>query len=192
MIVLIDNYDSFTYNIVHYLAEIGELEILVKRNDEITLAEISKLKPQAIIISPGPESPDQAGICLALIEEFKNKIPIFGICLGHQAIAQSFGAKIVRAETPMHGKISTINLNNLGCFSNLPQQIKATRYHSLIVARESLNPEFIITAETDDGVIMAIKHKELPLESVQFHPESIGSEFGREILRNFLTETAKL
>jgi anthranilate synthase component II len=186
MILLIDNYDSFTYNIVHYLAEIGREDVLVKRNDKISLAEITQLNPEAIIISPGPCSPNEAGICLDLIKKFKNTYPIFGICLGHQAIAQVFGANIIRADLPVHGKISKINVKNTGCFTGLPATIEATRYHSLIIERESLSDEFEITAETDDKIIMAIKHKSLPLESVQFHPESIGSEHGHAIFSNFL------
>lgn len=191
MILLIDNYDSFTYNIVHYLAEIGREDVLVKRNDQITIQEIKELNPEAIIISPGPCSPDEAGICLSLINEFRNTYPIFGICLGHQAIAQTFGAKIIRAPIPVHGKISPINIKPVGCFKDLPPVINSSRYHSLIVERSTLPAEFEITAETEDGIIMAIRHKEFPLESVQFHPESIGSEYGHNILANFLQNTKR-
>jgi anthranilate synthase/aminodeoxychorismate synthase-like glutamine amidotransferase len=184
MYLLIDNYDSFTYNVVHYLAAIG-VETIVKRNDEITLEEIEQLNPKAIVISPGPCDPDKAGICLAMIERFKEQFPIFGICLGHQAIAQSFGAKIIKAPVPVHGKIAEIYHEEKGVFNGLPSPFPATRYHSLIIDRESLSDDFEITAQTKDGIIMAIKHKTLPIESVQFHPESVGTEGGKEMLKNF-------
>jgi len=185
MYLLIDNYDSFTYNVVHYLAEIG-VDVTVKRNDEITLKEIEKLNPQAIFISPGPCTPNEAGICLELIKKFKNTYPIFGICLGHQAIAQNFGAKIIKAKEPVHGKISDIKHINKGVFKGLPNPFPATRYHSLIIDKKTLPKDFEITAETKDKVIMAIKHKNLPIESVQFHPESVGTEHGKKLLQNFI------
>ncbi len=185
MYLLIDNYDSFTYNIVHYLGEIG-VNVIVKRNDEITIEEIKKEKPKAIFISPGPSTPNESGICLDMVENFKNNTPIFGICLGHQIIGQNFGAKIIKADTPMHGKISNIMHNQKGVFKNIKNPFKATRYHSLIIDRNSLSQEFEITAETEDKVIMAIKHKTLPIESVQFHPESIGTENGKNLLQNFI------
>jgi anthranilate synthase/aminodeoxychorismate synthase-like glutamine amidotransferase len=186
MYLLIDNYDSFTYNIVHYLNEIG-VEVKISRNDQITLNEIKKLKPKAIFISPGPATPNESGICLDLIKSFQNKIPIFGICLGHQAIAQVFGAKIIRAKIPMHGKISKIIHYGQGVFKNIPNNFRATRYHSLIVERETLPQNLQITAETNDGVIMGLKHSNLAIESVQFHPESIGSEYGKNLLQNFIS-----
>lgn len=185
MYLLIDNYDSFTYNIVHYLNEMN-VKVKVSRNDQISLEEIAKLKPKVIFISPGPATPNEAGICLDLIAEFKDKIPIFGICLGHQAIGQVFGAKVVRAKIPMHGKISKIIHNNKGIFKNLPNNFEATRYHSLIIERNSLPQELSVTAETEDNIIMGLKHKNLPIESVQFHPESIGTQYGKNLLQNFL------
>lgn len=185
MFLLIDNYDSFTYNIVHYLADIGA-NIEVVRNDQITIAEITKLKPHAIFISPGPCDPDKAGICLELIENFKNNTPLFGICLGHQAIAQNFGATIIKAKEPVHGKISKIYHEQAGVFQNIPSPFAATRYHSLIIDPQTLPEEFEVTAKTQDEVIMAIKHKQLPIEAVQFHPESIGTDHGKTILANFI------
>jgi anthranilate synthase/aminodeoxychorismate synthase-like glutamine amidotransferase len=185
MYLLIDNYDSFTYNIVHYLGEIG-IEVTVKRNDEITINYPIKHKPKAIFISPGPSTPNESGICLELVEKYKNSLPIFGICLGHQIIAQNFGAKIIKAKIPMHGKISDIKHNNQGIFKNIENPFKATRYHSLIIDPNTLPDEFIVTATTSDKTIMAIKHKSLPIESVQFHPESIGTENGKNLLQNFI------
>ena len=186
MILLIDNYDSFTYNLYHYFIECGANDILVKRNDKISLAEIEKLKPQAIILSPGPCTPNEAGICLNVIDKFKGKIPIFGVCLGHQAIAQNYGAKIIKT-TPMHGKISDIYHRDNKIFKDIPSPFKATRYHSLTVEEASLNKnEFNITATTKDGIIMAIEHKNYPIYGVQFHPESIASEYGHQIIKNFL------
>ncbi len=188
--LLIDNYDSFTYNIVHYLSDIN-IDVDIKRNDKITLEEITKLNPKAIFISPGPSTPNESGICLDVIKEFHKKIPIFGICLGHQAIAQYFGAKIIRASVPVHGKISEILHNKKGVFKNIQNPFLATRYHSLIIDRASLSKEFEITAWTKDEVIMAIKHKTLPLESVQFHPESIGTPDGKKMLQNFINNYLK-
>lgn len=185
MILVIDNYDSFTYNLVQYLGELGE-EIIVKRNDEIDLAGIEALAPDHILISPGPCSPNEAGISLSLIEHFKGKIPIFGVCLGHQSIGQAFGGEVVRAEKLMHGKTSAIHHNEKSIFTGMPSPFTATRYHSLIVRRETLPDCLEITAETDEGEIMALRHKEYPIEGVQFHPESIITEHGLTMLRNFL------
>jgi anthranilate synthase/aminodeoxychorismate synthase-like glutamine amidotransferase len=186
MILMIDNFDSFTYNLVQYLGEMGE-ELVVKRNDEITLEEIAEMKPDKIIISPGPCSPNEAGVSVATIQEFAGKIPILGVCLGHQAIGQAFGGNIVRAQQLMHGKTSPIQHDERGVFSNLPSPFEATRYHSLVIEKSSLPEELEISAETADGEIMGVRHKELPIEGVQFHPESIlTGENGRELLRNFV------
>ncbi|ASS67726.1 aminodeoxychorismate/anthranilate synthase component II [Paenibacillus sp. D51F] len=189
MILVLDNYDSFTYNLVQYLGELNE-EIVVKRNDEITLEEVARLAPDHILISPGPCSPNEAGISLALIERFKGEIPIFGVCLGHQAIGQAFGGEVVRAERLMHGKTSPILHEGRGVFRGLPSPFTATRYHSLIVRRETLPDELEITAETAEGEIMGLRHKKYAVEGVQFHPESIITENGLALLRNFLSETA--
>ncbi|XRG78159.1 aminodeoxychorismate/anthranilate synthase component II [Rossellomorea sp. GAMAL-10_SWC] len=185
MILMIDNYDSFTYNLVQYLGELGE-ELIVKRNDEITLEEIEALAPSYLMISPGPCTPNEAGISLKAIEHFAGKIPILGVCLGHQSIAQVFGGDVVRAERLMHGKTSAITHGGLGLFNDLPSPIDVTRYHSLIVKKETFPEELEITAWTNEGEIMALKHKTLPIEGVQFHPESIMSQFGKEMLGNFL------
>jgi anthranilate synthase component 2 len=184
---MIDNYDSFTYNLVQYLAEIGQ-EVEVVRNDKISIEEINKLNPQYIVISPGPCTPNEAGISLELIEAFKGKIPILGVCLGHQSIGQAFGGKIVHAQTIMHGKTSKISHNNKGVFRGIKDPFIATRYHSLVIERQSLPDCFDITAWTDDNEIMGIKHKELAIEGVQFHPESILSEHGHDLLKNFLDQ----
>jgi para-aminobenzoate synthetase component 2 len=189
MILVIDNYDSFTYNLVQYLGELGE-EIIVKRNDEIDLAGIEELAPDHILISPGPCTPNEAGISLALIDQFKGKIPIFGVCLGHQAIGQAFGGEVVRADNLMHGKTSEIRHTGKGVFAGLPSPFTATRYHSLIVKRETLPDCLEITAETEAGEIMGLRHKAYPVEGVQFHPESIMTEHGRTMLRNFLAYKA--
>ena len=186
MFLLIDNYDSFTYNIVHYLADLG-VALEVRRNDKITVAEIEKLAPKAIFISPGPATPDQSGICLELIAKFYQKIPILGVCLGHQAIAQVFGANIIRAPEPVHGKISAIKHDGKGLFNNLPNPLNVVRYHSLIIEEKSLSDEFIITSRnSNDDIIMSIKHKKYPLEGVQFHPESIATDQGKDIFANFI------
>lgn len=185
MILVIDNYDSFTYNLVQYLGELGE-DITVKRNDEIDLQGIEALAPDHILISPGPCSPNEAGISLSLIEHFKGKIPIFGVCLGHQSIGQAFGGEVVRAERLMHGKTSPIHHNGKSVFEGMPSPFTATRYHSLIVRRETLPDCLEITAETDEGEIMGLRHKEYAVEGVQFHPESIITEHGLTMLRNFL------
>ncbi len=192
MLLMIDNYDSFTYNVVQYFGELGA-EVQVYRNDEITLKEIAQKKPDHLVISPGPCTPNEAGISMAVIEHFAGKIPILGICLGHQSIAQVFSGKVVRARQVMHGKTSTIHHNGLGVFNCLPKTFKATRYHSLVVQREHLPECLDITAwtENDDGSmdeIMGIKHKHLAVEGVQFHPESILTEHGHHLLNNFLQQ----
>ena len=187
MLLMIDNYDSFTYNLVQYLAEIGQ-EVEVVRNDKISIEEINKLNPRYIVISPGPCTPNEAGISLELIEAFKGKIPILGVCLGHQSIGQAFGGKIIHAQTIMHGKTSKISHNNKGVFRGIKNPFIATRYHSLVIEKHTLPNCFDITAWTDDNEIMGIKHKELPVEGVQFHPESILSEHGHDLLKNFLDQ----
>jgi para-aminobenzoate synthetase component 2 len=186
MILVIDNYDSFTYNLVQYLGELGE-EIVVYRNDEIDLDGIAKLAPDHILISPGPCTPNEAGISLALLDRFKGEIPIFGVCLGHQAMGQAFGGDVVRADQLMHGKTSEITHDGRTIFEGLPSPFTATRYHSLIVKRETLPDCLEISAETDDGLIMGLRHKEYVVEGVQFHPESIMTDHGLTILRNFLS-----
>src|SRR4051812_10184114 len=177
MILVIDNYDSFTYNLVQYLGELGE-RVEVRRNDEINIAGIEALKPDHILISPGPRSPNEAGISLSLIEHFKGKIPILGVCLGHQSIGQAFGGEVVHAEKLMHGKTSEIHHDGKSIFAGMPSPFTATRYHSLIVRRETLPDCLEITAETEEGEIMGLRHKEYALEGVQFHPESIITEHG--------------
>lgn len=185
MILVIDNYDSFTYNLVQYLGELGE-EIVVKRNDEIDLAGVEELAPDHILISPGPCSPNEAGISLSLIDHFKGKIPIFGVCLGHQSIGQAFGGEVVRAEKLMHGKTSPILHDGKTIFEGMESPFTATRYHSLIVRRETLPDCLEISAETAEGEIMGLRHKEYAIEGVQFHPESIITDHGHTMLRNFL------
>nr|WP_155113774.1 aminodeoxychorismate/anthranilate synthase component II [Metabacillus mangrovi] len=182
---MIDNYDSFTYNLVQYLGELGE-ELIVKRNDEITLEEIRNMKPEFLMISPGPCSPDEAGISMDAIREFAGEIPIFGVCLGHQSIAQVFGGDVVRAERLMHGKVSEIEHDGQTIFSGIEQPFLATRYHSLIVKNETLPDCLAVTARTAQNEIMAIRHKELPIEGVQFHPESIMTSAGKYLLSNFI------
>jgi len=189
MILVIDNYDSFTYNLVQYLGELGE-EVKVFRNDEIDIAGIEALAPDHILISPGPCTPNEAGISLEVISHFKGAIPIFGVCLGHQAIGQAFGGKVVRAERLMHGKTSPIHHEGRSVFEGLPNPFTATRYHSLIVEKESLPDELEITAWTEEGEIMGLSHKQYPVEGVQFHPESIITDHGHQMLRNFLKRTA--
>lgn len=190
MILVIDNYDSFTYNLVQYLGEIGE-EVIVRRNDEIDLAGVEALAPDHILISPGPCTPNEAGISLSLIDHFKGKIPIFGVCLGHQSIGQAFGGDVIRAERLMHGKTSEIFHDGQTLFEGLPSPFIATRYHSLIVRAETLPDCLEVSARTAEGEIMALRHKEYPIEGVQFHPESIITEHGHQMLRNFLRRTAK-
>ncbi|MDQ0340664.1 anthranilate synthase/aminodeoxychorismate synthase-like glutamine amidotransferase [Caldalkalibacillus uzonensis] len=185
MIVMIDNYDSFTYNLVQYLGELGE-ELHVYRNDAIDLQGIQRLNPDYIMISPGPCTPNEAGISLDVIRHFAGKIPIFGVCLGHQSIAQVFGGKVVRAERVMHGKTSPIYHDGKTVFDQVPSPFEATRYHSLIVDKESLPSELEVSAWTEEGEIMAIRHKHLPIEGVQFHPESIITQHGKTLLKNFI------
>jgi anthranilate synthase component II len=185
MLLLIDNYDSFTYNLVHFLGELGAACEVV-RNDKITAAEAIALAPQAIVLSPGPCTPNEAGICLELIERAGPKIPLLGVCLGHQSIGQAYGGKVVRAPHVMHGKLSVIENAGKGVFAGVPKRFEVTRYHSLIVDRASLPADLEITAETADGVIMGVQHRKHPVHGVQFHPESIASEYGHEILANFL------
>lgn len=185
MILLIDNYDSFTYNIYQYLGSL-DYKIKVLRNDQITVAAIGQLKPEAIVLSPGPGTPDEAGITLACIREYAGKIPILGVCLGHQAIAQAFGALVVRAKKPMHGKTSVIEHRGKGLFKGLPKTFEVTRYHSLLVDPKSLPASLEATAWTQDGVIMALKHKRFLLEGVQFHPESYQTQHGMQMFRNFM------
>jgi len=189
MLLMIDNYDSFTYNLVQYLGELGE-EVKVARNDEITLEAIAEMAPERIVISPGPCTPNEAGISLALIERFAGRIPLLGVCLGHQAIGQAFGGKVVHAKTLMHGKVSAIHHGGEGVFRGLPSPYNATRYHSLAIERASCPSELEITAWTDDGEIMGVRHRALPVEGVQFHPESILTEHGHALLRNFLQTKA--
>ena len=191
MILVIDNYDSFTYNLVQYLGELGE-EVIVHRNDEIDVVGIEQLQPNHILLSPGPCTPNEAGITLDVIHHFKGKIPIFGVCLGHQAIGQAFGGEVVRAERLMHGKTSPVIHNNKSVFEGLPSPFTATRYHSLIVERSSLPDCLEITAETAEGEIMGLAHKEYAVEGVQFHPESIITAHGHDILRNFLKRSISL
>jgi len=191
MLLLIDNYDSFTYNLVHYFGEIGE-DVVVKRNDEITPQDAFVMRPDGIVLSPGPCDPDQAGICLALIEAVKDtKTPLFGVCLGHQSIGQAFGGRVVRCHEIVHGKLGEIHHRSEGVFAGLPSPFAATRYHSLVVERDSLPPDLRVTAELSDGTIMGLKHAVLPIEGVQFHPESIASEHGHQMLKNF-TKTLKV
>lgn len=190
MILMIDNYDSFTFNLVQYLGELGE-ELVVKRNDQITLKEIEELNPDFLMISPGPCSPNEAGISLEAITHFAGKIPIFGVCLGHQSIGQAFGGKVIRAERLMHGKTSEIHHDGKTVFQQLENPFTATRYHSLIVEKETIPDCFEVSAWTEEGEIMAIRHKTLPIEGVQFHPESIMTSFGKEMLQNFISAYKK-
>ncbi|WP_025869997.1 anthranilate synthase component II [Methylobacillus glycogenes] len=185
MLLMLDNYDSFTYNLVQYLGELGQ-DVQVHRNDEIDLATVAALKPRHIVISPGPCTPNEAGISVPLIHEFAGKIPILGVCLGHQSIGQAFGGKIVHAKQLMHGKTSEIHHADKGVFQGLPNPYIATRYHSLVIERESIPDCLEITAWTEDGEIMGVRHKTLAVEGVQFHPESILTQYGHELLNNFL------
>ena len=184
MLLLIDNYDSFTYNLVHFLGELGATSEVV-RNDKLTAQEALARSPEAIVLSPGPCTPNEAGVCLDVIREAAGTVPILGVCLGHQSIGQAYGGKIIR-ETPMHGKLSKVRHRAAGIFEGLPNPIDVTRYHSLIVERASLPDVLEVTAETDDGIIMGLAHKEHPVHGVQFHPESIASEAGHDLLANFL------
>jgi para-aminobenzoate synthetase component 2 len=187
MILMIDNYDSFTFNLVQYLGELGQ-ELVVKRNDKITIQEIEELNPSFLMISPGPCSPNEAGISLEAIKYFAGKIPIFGVCLGHQSIAQVFGGEVVRAERLMHGKTSPIYHNKETVFTGVEQPFTATRYHSLIVKKESFPDVLEVTAWTEEGEIMGLRHKTLPIEGVQFHPESIMTSSGKRLLQNFIEQ----
>jgi anthranilate synthase component 2 len=185
MVILIDNYDSFTFNLFHYLGGLGA-EVVVHRNDKITVEAVIAADPDAIVLSPGPCTPDDAGICLDLIREASARIPIFGVCLGHQAIGQVFGGEVVRAPVPVHGKLSQIKHQGAGVFLGINGPFQATRYHSLVVERSSLPADLAVVAETDDRLIMGLAHARLPVHGVQFHPESIASEHGHLILKNFL------
>jgi len=185
MILVIDNYDSFTYNLVQYLGELGA-ELTVRRNDQIAVADIKRLRPVRIVISPGPKTPNEAGICLDVIKTFSGRIPILGVCLGHQAIGQAFGGRVIRAPHLMHGKTSLVSHDGKTIFSGLPNPFTATRYHSLIVERESLPACLEISATSPDGLIMGLRHQTMKVEGVQFHPESILTEVGKTLLANFL------
>ncbi|MGE0358268.1 MAG: aminodeoxychorismate/anthranilate synthase component II [Burkholderiales bacterium] len=187
MLLMIDNYDSFTYNLVQYLGELGE-EVRVARNDEITVEAIEALAPARIVISPGPCTPNEAGVSLPVIERLAGRVPILGVCLGHQAIGQAFGGRVVHAKTLMHGKVSQIHHSGKGVFRGLPSPYQATRYHSLAIERESCPAVLEVTAWTEDGEIMGVRHRTLAVEGVQFHPESILTEHGHALLRNFLTQ----
>ena len=185
MILMIDNYDSFTFNLVQFLGELGQ-ELIVKRNDEITIEDIEQMHPDFLMISPGPCSPNEAGISMDVIRHFAGKIPIFGVCLGHQSIAQVFGGDVVRAERLMHGKTSLMHHDEKTIFGDIPNPFTATRYHSLIVKKETLPECLEVTSWTEEGEIMALRHKTLPIEGVQFHPESIMTSHGKELLQNFI------
>jgi anthranilate synthase component 2 len=186
VILLLDNYDSFTYNLAQYLGELG-CQVEVHRNDRISVEQIAQRKPERIVISPGPCTPQEAGICVELIQKLAGKTPILGVCLGHQAIGAAFGGKIVRAPKIFHGKTSAIRHDGSGVFRGLPNPFTATRYHSLIVERKSLPAELQVTAETDDDIIMGMRHRHYPLMGVQFHPESVLTESGKQLLKNFLS-----
>ena len=190
MILMIDNYDSFTFNIVQYLGQMGE-EVKVYRNDKINIQEIKTLKPSAIFLSPGPCTPAEAGITVAVVREFYKDVPMMGICLGHQSIGYAFGAKVIRAERIMHGKVSPVKHDGKTIFAGLPNPFPAGRYHSLIVERETLPPFLEISAETDEGEIMGLRHMEYPVEGIQFHPESVLTPQGKRIIRNFLKYTGR-
>jgi anthranilate synthase component II len=188
MLLMIDNYDSFTYNLVQYFAELGE-DVRVFRNDEITIEGMAELRPQRLVLSPGPCSPTEAGICVAAIQHFAGKLPLLGVCLGHQAIGAALGGKVVRAQAQMHGKASTLTTDGLGVFEGLPKNFSVIRYHSLAVERASLPADLLVTATSEDGEIMGLRHRSLAIEGVQFHPESILSEHGHAMLKNFLRLT---
>lgn len=190
MILMIDNYDSFTFNLVQYLKMLNE-EVLVYRNDSLTIEDIKEMKPEMIVISPGPSTPNEAGISIDIVKEFKGEIPILGICLGHQTIGQVFGGDIIKGEKPIHGKVYPINHTDKGVFKGLNNPLNVTRYHSLVVDKDTLPDSLEITAETDKGEIMGFKHKEYLIEGVQFHPEAILTEQGMELLNNFLEQAKK-
>jgi anthranilate synthase component 2 len=185
MLLMIDNYDSFTFNLVQYFGELGEA-VRVHRNDEITIEEIEAMKPDRLVLSPGPCSPAEAGICIESIRHFAGKLPILGVCLGHQSIGAALGGDIVRAKVQMHGKASTITTDQQGVYRGLPREFSVIRYHSLAIDRATLPADLVVTSSTDDGEIMGVRHKTLPIEGVQFHPESILSEHGHAMLKNFL------
>ncbi|WP_118780087.1 aminodeoxychorismate/anthranilate synthase component II [Neisseria lactamica] len=187
MLLFIDNYDSFTYNIVQYFAELGQ-EVAVRRNDDITLEEIEALNPQYLVIGPGPCSPKEAGISVAAMRHFASRLPIMGVCLGHQTIGEAFGGRIVRAKTLMHGKVSPVSHSGKGMFRGVPNPVTCTRYHSLVIERGTLPECLEITAWTEDGEIMGVRHKEYAVEGVQFHPEALLTEHGHDMLNNFLIE----
>lgn len=188
MLLLIDNYDSFTYNLVHYLGELGA-DVVTRRNDALSVQEAIAMRPEGILLSPGPCDPDKAGICLALTAATATqRIPLLGVCLGHQTIGQAFGGKVVRAADIVHGKMGVIHHEGQGVFAGLPSPFEATRYHSLVVDRDSLPDSLAVTAWLEDGTIMGLQHRELPIHGVQFHPESIASEHGHTLLKNFLNE----
>lgn len=189
MLFMLDNYDSFTYNIVQYFAQLGQ-EVLVKCNDEIDLAGIAALQPQYIVVGPGPCSPKEAGISVPLIQHFAGKIPILGVCLGHQSIGYAFGGQIVRAQSLMHGKVSAVHHHHEGVFAGLPNPVSCTRYHSLVIERASLPACLSVSAWTDDGDIMGVRHQSLPVEGIQFHPEALLTEHGHDMLRQFLQQHA--
>jgi anthranilate synthase component 2 len=190
MVVLIDNYDSFTFNLVHYLGGLGA-DVVVHRNDKIAVKDVLAAKPDAIVLSPGPCTPNEAGVCLELIEKAAPSTPILGVCLGHQAIGQAFGGAVVRAPSPVHGKLSKVCHQGAGVFRGINGPFKATRYHSLVVERNSMPEALMVTAEADDRLVMGLAHKTLPVHGVQFHPESIASEHGHLILKNFLELAAQ-
>jgi anthranilate synthase/aminodeoxychorismate synthase-like glutamine amidotransferase len=186
MVLVIDNYDSFTYNLVQYLSELGAT-VEVRRNDQVTLDEVERMAPDRIVISPGPKTPAEAGICVSLVQRFSGRMPILGVCLGHQAIGEAFGGRVVRAPEIMHGKISSISHDGESVFSHLPNPFPATRYHSLIVERESLPACLQISATSPTGLIMGLRHRDFKVEGVQFHPESIMTSAGKQLLGNFLS-----
>jgi len=188
MLLMIDNYDSFTFNLVQYFAELGE-DVRVHRNDEITIAEIEAMQPDRLVLSPGPCSPAEAGICIEAIRHFAGKLPILGVCLGHQSIGAALGGNIVRAQVQMHGKLDTITTDQQGVFAGLPRQFDIVRYHSLAIERATLPADLVVTATSADGEIMGVRHRTLAIEGVQFHPESILSEHGHAMLKNFLEST---
>lgn len=190
MVLVIDNYDSFTYNLVQYLGELGA-RVVVRRNDQVSEAAVRAMAPEEIVISPGPGTPREAGVSNRIIETFAGRIPILGVCLGHQCIGQVFGAKVVRAREPVHGKVSLIHHDGRGVFSGLPGPFTATRYHSLVVEEETLPDSLYITARAESGEVMGIRHRELPVEGVQFHPESILTAVGKQILQNFLGKAGR-
>ena len=190
MLLMIDNYDSFTYNLVQYLGELGA-DVHVHRNDAISLDQIATWEPEAIVISPGPCTPTEAGICVPLIQRFAGKIPILGVCLGHQAIGQAFGGRIARAQHVMHGKVSQVTHDGRGVFSGLPTPLTVTRYHSLAIEKATMPAALEVTATSDDGEVMGVRHRELAVEGVQFHPEAILTEHGHALLRNFLDSVSK-